>query len=474
MLYIILGLLAALLLFLAGRTVFVCKVYGKRDVTSIPTNYASADAYAGGLQKMIRCKTVSVKDSYDDTEFAKLRDVVKAQFPLVWEKAERHTFSDDCWIWKLPGKDTSRNIMLMSHHDVVDVDDKWTKEPFGGEVAEGKLWGRGTADTKTPLFAELTAMEALLAQGFEPVCNVWIGSSHNEELAGDGIPKALAWFREQDITFETILDEGGAVISPVMGGMRCGMNAAIAVHEKGRYYLDCKAEASSTHVSLSAADLASPVERMSCFLREVTSNKHYIRRLNPQVQAMFTHLAPHCCFPLNVIFSNLWLFGGLLKQIMPKLNPQAGGMIGTFASCNKVSGTSTLCTSEVWLRYVSEEDGNRDLETVRQLASRYNITVEINPRSEYHAPADLTRPQFSYLKDCIAAIFPEYPPIPVILPAGTDARTLTDICPCVLRFAPIRLDKQQFSAIHGADENIDISSIAEAVTFYKYFVEHYQ
>ena len=155
------------------------------------------EKYAKRLQKMIQCKTVSNKERYDDTEFAKLRDVMVELFPLVHEKAKKLTFSDDCWIYCVEGKDTSRNIMLMSHHDVVKVEGEWKYDGFSGEIAEGKVWGRGTVDTKTPLFAEFSALEELLAEGYEFPCNVYIGSSHNEEIAGDGIPKALEYFKEK-------------------------------------------------------------------------------------------------------------------------------------------------------------------------------------------------------------------------------------------------------------------------------------
>ena len=141
--------------------------------------------YALKLQKMIQCKTVSKKDSYDDTEFAKLRIVMEELFPLVHKQAKKITFSDDCWMYCIEGKNKNRNIMLMSHHDVVAADGGWKYDGFSGEIAEDKIWGRGTVDTKTPLFAEFMALEELLAEGFVPPCNVYIGSSHNEEIAGD-------------------------------------------------------------------------------------------------------------------------------------------------------------------------------------------------------------------------------------------------------------------------------------------------
>lgn len=55
--------------------------------------------------------------------------------------------------------------MLMSHHDVVDGDDEWQTEPFNVVEKDGYLYGRGTIDTKTPLFAELQVCEELLDEG---------------------------------------------------------------------------------------------------------------------------------------------------------------------------------------------------------------------------------------------------------------------------------------------------------------------
>jgi len=432
--------------------------------------------YAKRLQKMIQCKTISVKDSYDDTEFAKLRNVMKELFPLVHEKAKKLTFSDDCWIYCIEGKDTTRNIMLMSHHDVVAVEGEWKYDGFSGEIAEDKIWGRGTVDTKTPLFAEFSALEELLKKGYEPPCNVYIGSSHNEELAGDGIPKALEYFKEQGITFEVVLDEGGAVIDPPVGGMKVEKCAMVAVHEKGRYYLNCTAKADLGHASLTSGRKLTPIERMSAFIHEITTKNIFIRRLNPEITAMFTYMAPHCKFPMNILFGNLWLFGGILKKVMPSLSPAAGGLLGTTCTFNEIKGSSKEkgCTAKAFLRPVDESDLQIDIAAFREVAKKYDITVEVDKKSEYHAPADMSRSQFAYTFDCIRKIFPEYPPIPMILPAGTDARYLTEICPCILRFAPIRLSAQQLASVHGEDENIDIDAIGLAVDFYREFLREYK
>lgn len=432
--------------------------------------------YALKLQKMIQCKTVSKKDSYDDTEFAKLRIVMEELFPLVHKQAKKITFSDDCWMYCIEGKNKNRNIMLMSHHDVVAADGGWKYDGFSGEIAEDKIWGRGTVDTKTPLFAEFMALEELLAEGFVPPCNVYIGSSHNEEIAGDGIPKALEYFKEQGITFEVILDEGGAVIEPPVGGMKVEKCAMVAVHEKGFYHLNCKATTGSAHAGLTAGQKATPVERMSAFIHEINSKNIFIRRLNPQITAMFTHMAPHCKFPMNLVFGNLWLFGGILKKIMPSLSPAAGGLLGTTCVFNKISGSAEekACTARATLRPVDAEDWKKDIAAFIDVAKKYDISIEIDETSEYHEPADITKPQLSYTFDCIKEVFPKYPSIPMILPAGTDARHFTEICPCILRFAPIRLSAQQLASVHSENENIDVDAIGDAVAFYKKFLRDYR
>lgn len=433
-----------------------------------------AESYAQRLARMIRCKTISAKDSYDDTEFAKLRGVMEELFPLVHQRMERRIFSEDCWIYELKGRDVSRSIMLMSHHDVVAAESAWEHDPFGGEIADGRLWGRGTVDTKTPLFAEFSALEELLGSGWEPPCNVFLGSSHNEELGGDGIPTALAYFKERGLTFEVVLDEGGAIIDPPLSGMACGKCAMVAVHEKGRYKLNCAASAASAHTGLSAAVAASPIERMAGFLNEAASGKLFVRRLNPQVCAMFRHLAPHCKFPMNAVLGNLWLTAPLLQKVMPKLNPQAGAMLGTVCGFGKIEGDDKRCTAVVNFKAVDEGDMARDLDVLREAAKKYGVDITIDPASEYHDPADMTRPAFAYTMEQIRAVFPSYPPIPFILPAGTDARWLTDICPCVLRFAPIRLSAQQLGSVHSENENIDLDAITGAVAFYTDFLRNYR
>ena len=444
----------------------------------IPADAERAEGYALKFQKMLECRTVSVKGSHDDTEFAKFRDLVAEQFPRIHGSCEKMLFGDGCLVYKLKGADENRNIMLMSHHDVVAATEKenWDYPPFEGRIVDGKIYGRGTADTKGSLFGELEALEQLLETGYEPPCNVWIASSCNEETGGNGIPAARDYFVEQGITFELVLDEGGAVVDPPIGGLTCPKCAMVAIHEKGVHDVVFTAETASSHSSLTSGTKATPTERMAAFVTEVSKNPPFIRRINDQTRMMLSSMAPYASGVLRPVLGNLGLFGPVLCKILPKLSPQAGGLIGTTCMFNDVvsSEKGLVCTAKVTLRSVDDKDVAVDIENLTKVAAKYGIETKLGKRQEFHAPANPALPPFGLVSDCIHEIFPDAPVIPYILPAGTDARTLTDVCKCVIRFAPIRMDKEQLGSIHSRNENIDVSALGSCVAFYRRLLELYQ
>ncbi len=58
-----------------------------------------------------------------------------------------------------------KTLGMLCHLDVVPAGDGWTKQPFGGEIEAGKIYGRGTMDDKGPAVAALYAMKAVRDAG---------------------------------------------------------------------------------------------------------------------------------------------------------------------------------------------------------------------------------------------------------------------------------------------------------------------
>lgn len=62
---------------------------------------------------------------------------------------------------RLKGGGEGPRVHLNGHYDVVPVGNDWTREPFGGELEDGRVYGRGATDMKSGLVAQVFAAEAL-------------------------------------------------------------------------------------------------------------------------------------------------------------------------------------------------------------------------------------------------------------------------------------------------------------------------
>ncbi|MEE9313153.1 MAG: acetylornithine deacetylase/succinyl-diaminopimelate desuccinylase family protein [Rhizobiaceae bacterium] len=77
-------------------------------------------------------------------------------------------------------------IHFNSHIDVVEVDDKWTFDPFGGEIHDGKIYGRGACDMKGGLAASVIAVEAYIEANPKFRGVIEISGTVDEESGGFG------------------------------------------------------------------------------------------------------------------------------------------------------------------------------------------------------------------------------------------------------------------------------------------------
>lgn len=85
-----------------------------------------------------------------------------------------------------PGTGEGRSLLLMGHIDVVKAGSNWTKDPFGGTVEGGNIYGRGTVDMKGGMTAMIKALEAVVRSGVRLKGTVTVGSVVDEEAGGMG------------------------------------------------------------------------------------------------------------------------------------------------------------------------------------------------------------------------------------------------------------------------------------------------
>jgi succinyl-diaminopimelate desuccinylase len=85
-------------------------------------------------------------------------------------------------------------VHFNSHHDVVEVGHGWTRDPFGGEVIDGKIYGRGACDMKGGLATSVIAAEAFIAARPDFKGAIEISATADEESGGYG---GVAYLAEQ-------------------------------------------------------------------------------------------------------------------------------------------------------------------------------------------------------------------------------------------------------------------------------------
>ncbi len=99
-----------------------------------------------------------------------------------------------CVAGRITGASGGRSLHLSGHVDVVPVDsaDRWTHDPWSGEIADGRLWGRGAGDMKAGLAAYLIGTAAFVEVCGEPQGDLLFSSVIEEECTGNGMKAVLA------------------------------------------------------------------------------------------------------------------------------------------------------------------------------------------------------------------------------------------------------------------------------------------
>lgn len=462
----LIGLLLFLLLIAVIRTLLIP---GKTSSYRPKESEEEALALAKKLSAMIQVDTTSHPGVPETEKFRRFHETLQELFPLVHEKLERTEIDGNLlYYWK--GKSSEKPILLMSHQDVVPADGEWKYPPFSGEIADGKVWGRGAADTKCSVMAFFEATERLLREGFVPPQDVYLASSCTEEWAGDGAPKIVKELQKRGVELYLLCDEGGGIIEEPIGGIH-GCYAMVGIFEKGK--ADVRFTARSTGGHASAPGKNTPIARLAAFVNRVEKHNPFRKKLSPQVAAMFKTLAPYAPFGLKLLFSNIWLFRPLLKAVLPAVSSQAGAMLRTTIAFTMQSGSEACnvipqeAIVSANMRFIPHQGEKESLEIIRKLGEKYGLTMEVLHANDYTEPVDIHGSGYQTVEKVIAETFPGLASSPYVMTGATDAQFYQPICRNCIRFAPVIFKPEQMKGMHGLNENIEYDCLPGAVRFYE-------
>src|SRR5258708_17028328 len=135
---------------------------------------ALPDSALSHMSEAIRVPTVSPEgNQIDSAPFIAYRSFLQKSYPLLHQHLARTILENYSYAYTWKGTDSSLlPIILVAHYDVVPVEASavrlWTARPFGGEIKDSAIWGRGAVDDKANIVSILEPSESPLQQAFSP------------------------------------------------------------------------------------------------------------------------------------------------------------------------------------------------------------------------------------------------------------------------------------------------------------------
>ena len=206
--------------------------HNPQEIDEMDQNFISDDYYsvsAGFLARAIPFQTISFDNmsdpdlplnhsSYANFELF-IKDYIFAEFPNVNRTLTLERINNFGLLYTWKGTDHSlKPTVLMAHYDVVPVEEvtrsAWKCDPWNGTVKDGKVWGRGSVDTKHTLVAVLEAVEALAKASFKPKRTLILSFGFDEEIGGSKgatyLAKAIS--KEYSDGAAVVIDEGSGQV----------------------------------------------------------------------------------------------------------------------------------------------------------------------------------------------------------------------------------------------------------------------
>src|SRR3954471_15027426 len=149
---------------------------------------------------------------------------------------------------RLEGSDPSAPTLLyLGHTDVVPASpDRWRRDPFGGELVDGEVWGRGAIDMLNITASMAVAVRQLAARDFRPRGTLVYAAVADEESQGRFGAAHLLAHEADAVRADYVITESGG--TPIDFG--AGLRLPVLVGEKGTYWCRLRVRGTGGHASM--------------------------------------------------------------------------------------------------------------------------------------------------------------------------------------------------------------------------------
>jgi acetylornithine deacetylase/succinyl-diaminopimelate desuccinylase-like protein len=366
------------------------------------------------------------------------------------------------------GTETEPPLILLSHLDVVPVDaESWTRDPFGGDLVDGVVWGRGAVDMKNMVAMELSVMLALHRSGAELRRDVIFAAVADEEAGGTVGARGLV-----DTRPELFHDAGGrpaaAALNEVggysitLGGQRF---YTIQVAEKGIVWTRVRTTGTPGHGSMPHDDNAA-IKLAAAIAALVADQARRPARVLPVVAGFLSALGLNevarqvesdpaaAAAALEARVADPVMRRSIDAMLRDTVTPT---VLRAGKKVNVVAGSGE---AEIDVRTLPGTDQEELLAHLQRAVGDGAVVEPVIslPAIEWPDDAEIV----ALMDGALRVADPEGIPVPMMITPGTDAKALAGLgIPCY-GFAPLRLeaDFPFLSLFHGHDERVPVSALA--------------
>ena len=422
---------------------------------STPDTIVAEDEVAGICQALIRIDTTN----YGNNEGAGERKAAEYVAELIHEVGLEATVLESAQgranvVTRIEGTDKSLPALIVHGHlDVVPAfKDEWSVDPFGAEIKDGMIWGRGAVDMKDMDAMILAVMRQMQRTGTRPRRDLVFAFFADEEAGGD---YGARWMVEShpelfEGATEAISEVGG--FSATIDGKRAYL---LQTAEKGIAWLKLTANGRAGHGS--QINEANAVTRLAAAITRIgehdwpisytDTTRAFLEGVSEMTGIEFTDDNPQVL--LNELGNVARFVGATLQNTA---NPT---VLSAGYKHNVIPGAAEA------LLDVRTLPGQHEavMETLRALAGP---DVEL---SSLHLDRALEVPFAGGLVDSMVAALnredPEAVVLPYMLSGGTDNKALSRLGITGYGFAPLRLPAElDFTGMfHGVDERVPVDSL---------------
>jgi len=413
------------------------------------------------LQELIRIDTTNPPGN--ETAAAELlRDYLEesgVQCELYAKIPERANL-----VARIPGRSDGPKFLFLSHTDVVLADAaEWSADPFGGELRDGEVWGRGALDMKGQVAAEAVAIASLAREGFEPAGDLIFCATADEEVgAGFG----ASWLCEEHpdaVRCDYLVNEGSGD-RVVLGGRPfylCSvsekMSAPFRLRVRGR-----SGHASMPGIADNALVKAAPlIEALGAYKPE--------RKLIPEVEALIeTVTGERPTSPDELVQQARAVAPLLAEMVEPLLSLTLSPTMATASLKRNV--IPAICDIVVDSRLLPGTTPEEQQRIVREVLGDGDYEIEVL-ESHGGTRSAIESPLWDAVASWVETVDPGARPAPICVAGFTDSHWFREAFGTVAYgFFPSRVMAIETAArlIHSSDERVPVEDLELGVSFLRH------